>query len=46
MSDHNILSCRVFLQAVEKQFPGDKDRLARMSLIEGKCNHLLKYVRY
>ena len=24
-----------FLQAVEKKFPGDKDRLARMSLIEG-----------
>ena len=26
---------RVFLQAVEKKFPGDKERLARMSLIEG-----------
>ena len=29
---------RVFLQAVEKKFPGDKEKLARMSLIEGKCS--------
>lgn len=27
-------SPREFLQTVEKQFPGDRDRLARMSLIE------------
>jgi len=26
--------CNV-LEAVEKKFPGDRDRLARMSLIEG-----------
>lgn len=25
---------RTFLQAVEKKFPGDRERLARMSLIE------------
>jgi len=28
------LSPRSFLQSVEKKFPGDRDRLARMSLIE------------
>jgi glycogen phosphorylase len=26
--------CRLFLQGVEKKFPGDRERLARMSLIE------------
>ena len=26
------------MQAVEKKFPGDKEKLARMSLIEGKCS--------
>ena len=28
------ISPRVFLQSVEKKFPGDRERLARMSLIE------------
>ncbi|KAF4568506.1 Non-essential glycogen phosphorylase [Pleurotus pulmonarius] len=28
------IDCRIFLQAVEKKFPGDRERLARMSLIE------------
>ncbi|KAH9925596.1 glycogen phosphorylase [Epithele typhae] len=31
---YDIVSVWAFLQAVEKKFPGDKDRLARMSLIE------------
>ena len=26
------------MQAVEKKFPGDKEKLARMSLIEGRCS--------
>ena len=33
----SVLICkrRVFLQQVEKKFPGDREKLARMSLIEG-----------
>ena len=33
MCTTDILS-RFFMQAVEKKFPGDRERLARMSLIE------------
>lgn len=34
MTDQDVQNM-YFLQAVEKKFPGDRDRLARMSLIEG-----------
>lgn len=32
---------RLFLQSVEKKFPGDLGRLSRMSLIEGKFRSLI-----
>ncbi len=35
MHPHSSLSCAYSLLAVEKMFPGDRDKLARLSLIEG-----------